>query len=175
MSLTTIHHPTTGMRRAGLAGLLAAACLAAAVAWAAFAFASRTSDGTDAGRVPADNAAAAGATLTPGIVAPAYSARFDDAARLEAAAWRSYAAGEFAVVWQRYADALATLNPEVVAPAYRAGSVTPRGSGLEGLVAGAVGELGQPGVTPSAIDLRNQTPQGLEGLVDGAVGMLGQG
>jgi hypothetical protein len=110
------------MGRAGLAGLLAAACLAAAVAWAAFAFASRSDDGPDVSRVPAASTAAAWAALTPEVVAPAYSARFDDAVVLDAAAWRRHAAGEHAAALQMYAAGLATLTPEIVAPAYSAGS-----------------------------------------------------
>jgi hypothetical protein len=164
MSMTTSHPTTTPHRWSSPAGLLMAAmavCVIAAVAWAAYTVGTRTRQ--DAARD--DRLGAASATLNHEIVAPAYSARFDDAVVLEAAAWRRYAAGEFAAAWRNYADALATLTPETVAsqPA------------VSGLVAGAVGQIGQPGVAVPAIDLRGQPAQHLTGLVEGAVGRLAQG
>jgi hypothetical protein len=69
----------------------------------------------------------------------------------------------------RAADAIAAPARDFAAPSL-ATSVTPAASGL---IAGAVGELGQPALGALAIEIRDQT-QGLPGLVAGAVGQLGQ-
>jgi hypothetical protein len=120
MSMTTTHHPPTGVRRAGLAGLLAVTCVGVAVAWATFAFASRANDRAEPRRVADASTAAAFASLTPEIVAPAYSADVRETALLEASIWRRHAAGEHTAALRMYAAALSTLTPEIVAPAYSA-------------------------------------------------------